>query len=73
MSLLMLAGNVTSVYHGTATMRNVTPAQLASEMNVGWNLGNSLDADGRAAINALNNTFISVVRKTGGIMLKDVL
>lgn len=46
MSLLMLVGNVTSVYAGTWTMRNVTPAQIASEMNVGWNLGNSLDAYG---------------------------
>ena len=51
MSALMMAGSASSLYAGTGTMRNLTPAQIANEMNVGWNLGNSLDAYGTHSLN----------------------
>ena len=31
-------------------VRDITPAQLIAEMNVGWNLGNSLDATGSVGV-----------------------
>ena len=52
-SLLMVAGGASGVSAANidGTMRGLTPSEILKEMNVGWNLGNTLDAFGTHSVN----------------------
>ncbi|WP_310937337.1 glycoside hydrolase family 5 protein [Clostridium sp. SHJSY1] len=53
-------------------MRNITAQQLVDDMKVGWNLGNTLDADGRASSDSLSSEWSWGNPKTTHAMIDKI-
>ncbi len=71
-AITLFRGINTSASTAYTGMRNITAQQLVDDMKIGWNLGNTLDADGRAGSDALSSEWSWGNPKTTHAMIDKI-